>query len=64
MPEMVYDPVRKISYDRACKGCIYLSRAGGYGCCNYIFMKGKPRPCPGGRDCTVKEFKKKRLKND
>lgn len=39
-----------------CDGCIYffgdysLSR-----CCNYIFIKGEPRPCKPGKGCTVKE---------
>lgn len=48
------------TYDRACKGCIYMGWIGGYlGCCNYIFMAGKPRPCPPGKGCTVKETKKR-----
>lgn len=57
---VVYDPVRKITYDRACKGCIYLGRAGWLGCCNYIFIEGKPRPCLPGKDCTIKETKRKK----
>lgn len=65
MQKLVYDSVKKISYDRARKGCIYLGKAGAYGCCNYIFMVGKPRPCPPSKDCTVKETgRKKRRAED
>ena len=47
-------------YDRACKGCIYFGWIGGYhGCCNYIFIAGERRPCPPGKDCTVKKTKKR-----
>ena len=49
----------QIIYDRACKGCYYLTQAGGYGCCNYIFMEGHRRPCPPGKACTVKTKQKK-----
>lgn len=41
-----------------CEGCIYY---GGYypvsRCCNYIFIMGEQRPCPPGKDCTVREEK-------
>ena len=48
-------------YDRACKGCIYLTFLNGYvGCCNYLFQVGKRRPCPPGKDCTAKETKKRK----
>ena len=48
-------------YTRACLGCIYMGWVGGwYGCCNYIFMEGKRRPCPPGKDCTVKTKKRKK----
>lgn len=51
------------TYDRACKGCIYMGWTGSYlGCCNYIFMKNQRRPCPPGKGCTVKETKKQRKK--
>lgn len=55
-----YDPIAKIVYDRACKGCVYLSRCGNLGCCNYIFIEGKRRPCPPSKACTVKTKKKRR----
>lgn len=38
-----------------CEGCRYFF--GHYqqnACCNYIFMVGHRRPCPPGKDCTVK----------
>ena len=38
-----------------CKGCVYWG--GDYVnnfCCNYIFCEGHRRPCPPGKDCTVK----------
>ena len=38
-----------------CRGCIYQGYAGGnLKCCDYIFKVGKPRPCPPGKDCTVR----------
>lgn len=39
-----------------CEGCVYFY--GDYeisSCCNYIFIKGKQRPCPPGDGCTVRE---------
>lgn len=60
MQEMIYSRDSNLTYDLACKGCVYLGRAGSIGICNYIFMKGKPRPCPPSKDCTVKETKKRR----
>ena len=38
-----------------CKDCVYWG--GDYvnnACCNYIFCEGHSRPCPPGKDCTVK----------
>lgn len=50
-------------HDLACKGCIYLAYLNGYlGCCDYIFKVGKRRPCPPGKDCTVKEMKRRKSK--
>ena len=43
-----------------CDGCEYW--CGDYKnnyCCNYIFVEGYSRPCPPGKDCTVKKPKKK-----
>jgi hypothetical protein len=42
-----------------CEGCDYFF--GDYEsnkCCNYIFIEGKRRPCPPGKDCTVKKERK------
>lgn len=51
------------TYTRACAGCIYFGWANSYlGCCNYIFMEDKRRPCPPGKGCTVKQKKKKEKK--
>lgn len=37
---------------RACKGCIYQAK-GKY--CDYLETAGHRRPCPPGKDCTVKK---------
>jgi hypothetical protein len=36
-----------------CVGCVYY-QGEITKCCNYIFIKGKSRPCPPGKDCTEK----------
>lgn len=44
-----------------CEGCAYYF--GDYEankCCNYIFIERKRRPCPPGKDCTVKTKKRKK----
>lgn len=42
-----------------CKDCIcYFGDSENNKCCNYIFIHGTKRPCPPGKDCTVKEKKK------
>ena len=44
--------------DKSCKGCVYCSSIAGdsyYLICNYFLMTDKRRPCPPGRDCTVRE---------
>lgn len=41
--------------DHPCYGCIYFFGSEGVECCNYIFMEDKRRPCPPGKDCTVKK---------
>ena len=49
--------------DAHCAGCIYLGYAGGgITCCDYIFKVGKCRPCPPGKDCTVKETQRRQQK--
>ena len=41
-----------------CEGCVYYE--GGFTkMCSYIFIKGKSRPCPPGKDCTVKIERKR-----
>lgn len=41
--------------DSHCRGCAYLGYAGGdLRCCCYIFIEDKRRPCPPGKDCTVR----------
>lgn len=37
---------------KGCEGCFFLSKY--FGCCNYLIYTDKRRPCPGGKDCTVK----------
>lgn len=37
---------------KGCEGCFFLSEY--FGCCNYLIYTDKRRPCPGGKDCTVK----------
>ena len=44
---------------QACYGCIYSGWIGDHLGCNYIFIMNKRRPCPPGKDCTVKLKKKK-----
>lgn len=42
--------------DSYCKGCVYKGYVNGHvPCCHYIFVVGKPRPCPPGKGCTVKK---------
>ena len=41
-----------------CYGCKYACHGtGAVFYCEYIFIEGHRRPCPGGKDCTVKEKK-------
>lgn len=51
-------PYRKVK-DKYCKGCIYQGWAAQHSCCDYIFIKDECRPCPPGKDCTVKQKKMK-----
>lgn len=37
-----------------CRGCIYCAIVGGMASCDYLFQVGTPRPCPPGKDCTVR----------
>lgn len=55
----------KKTYNRACLGCIYMGWVGSYlGCCNYLLMTGKRRPCPPGKECTVKHKQKRTRRTD
>lgn len=50
-----------IYIDPYCKGCVYYMKMGGdQMCCHYIFREDKPRPCPPGKECTVKKKRSKR----
>lgn len=42
--------------DKHCAGCVYYRcvYSGPDRCCCYIFMTNQKRPCPPGKDCTVK----------
>jgi len=58
--EKPHSPPVHNPYMKYCKGCYYY----GGGCettatCNYIFIVGHRRPCPPGKDCTVKKAKRK-----
>ena len=45
---------------KPCIGCAYFGGENNLNnSCNYIFIVGKRRPCPPGKDCTVKKPKKK-----
>ena len=51
--------IPKTTPDRSgkyCEGCDYYY---GDSCktCNYIFITGHRRPCPPGKDCTVKKVR-------
>ena len=39
-----------------CDPCVYRKSISGGWCpyCDYLFMAGKPRPCPAGDGCTVR----------
>ena len=51
---------RRLAMEKAdiknCKNCYYFKQLypGGERCCHYILIEGKRRPCPPGKDCTVK----------
>lgn len=49
--------------DKHCEGChYYRCICTGWMGCNYILLTGKKRPCPPGKDCTVKKEKRRRRK--
>lgn len=47
------------SLSKHCKGCMYMDSSQH---CIYIIMMDKQRPCPPGKDCTVKTVQKKKKK--
>lgn len=46
--------------EKYCRDCYYWTgmNSGCY-CCNYIFYENRKRPCPPGKDCTVKRRKRR-----
>lgn len=42
--------------DAYCKGCIYLGTTSVGKCCDYNYLTGKARGCPGGEGCVRREF--------
>ena len=48
------------NYCHNCMYCNMISDATRY--CSYIFVTGHRRPCPPGKDCTVKVPKKPKKK--
>lgn len=46
-----------------CVGCWYFfGYYEGSRCCNYIFVRGEKRPCPPGKDCTVKKKERRKTR--
>ena len=52
-----------------CEGCYYHQGYNRFSaCCNYFLITGQRRPCPTGKDCTVRkdgkpDNRKKKHKN-
>lgn len=47
-------------FDKHCKGCkYYVGITSLIYCCQYYEMEDKLRPCPPGKDCTVRKEKVK-----
>lgn len=40
--------------ERECKGCFYRKGPRQFRHCDYLSMTGKVRPCPPGKECTVR----------
>lgn len=49
---------KKKNICRKTKSCVYGGRFNNAGCCDYILITGKKRPCPAG-DCKVYRTGKK-----
>jgi len=51
----------KKGIDKHCLGCRMYAKIYDDLCyCSYLFVKDHRRPCPPGKDCTVKEMRRKR----
>ena len=49
---------------KPCGGCIYYyGPSEGTICCNYLLDTGKRRPCPPGKDCTVRKSRRNKKKS-
>ena len=47
---------------KPCRGCIYAGwTSSGDACCDYILIVGRRRPCPPGKECTVKRAAKQAI---
>ena len=50
--------------DQACKGCEYHGKLHpgetSPGCCDYLLITGRRRPCPPGAGCTEKRLVNRR----
>ena len=50
-----------IPLDKYCIGCKYYTKiTDGVRYCSYMFRTDNRRPCPPGKDCTVREERKKK----
>jgi hypothetical protein len=48
-------------FDKNCLGCKWYSRVwADLHICEYLLKTDKKRPCPPGKDCTVKELRKRK----
>lgn len=47
--------------DKTCHSCIYCQGASDSSvCCNYFLITDNRRPCDPGKDCTVREKRKRK----
>jgi len=57
---IVIPKIAPIVSNEYCEDCIcYYGDSENNKCCNYIFIHGTKRPCPPGKDCTVKKTREK-----
>lgn len=51
--------------DKYCYDCIYWQGHDEHCmCCHYLLVTDKRRPCPPGKDCTVKIKRKRKRKTE